>query len=82
MLYLFVKRPAFLYSVVPMLPYAFTLIAYGITRIAERYSIRLYAAAVAVILAWNLYLYPLVTSQKVYVAPYRYILNSKDIKFH
>jgi dolichyl-phosphate-mannose-protein mannosyltransferase len=82
MLYIFVKRPAFLYSVVPMLPYAFTLIAYGITQIAERYSNRIYVAALVVMLGWNLYLYPLVTSKKVYVAPYRYILNSKDIQIH
>lgn len=79
MMYLFVKRPAFLYSVVPLLPYAFTLIAYGITRIAERYSIRIYAAALAVMLGWNMYLYPLVTSKKVPVAPYQYILKSKGI---
>jgi dolichyl-phosphate-mannose-protein mannosyltransferase len=80
MLFVFVKRPAFLYSVVPMLPYAFTLIAYGITLITERYSIRIYAVALAAMLGWNLYLYPLVTSKKVPVAPYRYILNNKDIK--
>jgi dolichyl-phosphate-mannose--protein O-mannosyl transferase len=80
LLYTFVKRPAFLYSVVPMLPYAFTLIAFGITRLADRYSTRIFATALAVILGWNLFLYPLVTAKKVYVAPYRYILNSKDIQ--
>lgn len=82
MLYLFVKRPAFLYSVVPLLPYAFTLIAISITEIANRYSARIYAATLVVMLGWNLYLYPLVTYKKVPVAPYRYILNSKDIQIH
>lgn len=80
MMYLFVKRPSFLYSVVPLLPYSFTLIAYAITQLSERYSNRIYSVALAVTLGWNLFLYPLVTYKKIYVAPYRYILNSKDIQ--
>jgi dolichyl-phosphate-mannose--protein O-mannosyl transferase len=80
MLYLFVKRPAFLYSVVPLLPYAFTLIAYAITQLVGRYSSRIYPAALVVSLGWNLFLYPLVTYKKISIASYRYILNSKDIQ--
>lgn len=80
MMYLFVKRPSFLYSVVPMLPYAFTLIACTTMQFAERYSRRFCSVALVVMLGWNLFLYPLVTYKKIYVTPYRYILNSKDIQ--
>lgn len=79
-LFVFVKRPLFLYSVVPMLPFAFSLIGYGITQIAERYSGRIYVTLLALMLGWNLYIYPLVTFKKVPVMPYRYILDSKDIQ--
>ena len=79
MMYLFVKRPAFLYSATPLLPYTFTAIAYTIAHCAERYGIRLYYGALALILTWNMYLYPLATHKKISVAPYRFILNSKDI---
>lgn len=79
MMYLFVKRPAFLYSATPLLPYAFTAIAYTISQCAERYGGKIYYAALALILIWNMYLYPLATHKKISVAPYRFILNSKDI---
>lgn len=82
MLYLFVNRPAFLYSVVPLLPYAFTAIAFTISQSAERYGTRIYYGALIVILAWNMYLYPLATRKTVRVAPYQFILNSKDIQNH
>jgi dolichyl-phosphate-mannose--protein O-mannosyl transferase len=81
-LYLFIKRPAFIYSAVPLLPFAFTAIAYGITQLADRYSVRLYHCILALMLTWNLCLYPLVTAKKVPVAPYRFILNNADIKIH
>jgi 4-amino-4-deoxy-L-arabinose transferase-like glycosyltransferase len=80
MQYLFVNRPAFLYSVVPLLPYAFTAIAYTISQFAERYGVRIYYGALAFILAWNMYLYPLATRKIVSVAPYRFILNNNNIQ--
>lgn len=80
MLFLFVRRPAFIYSATPLLPFAFTAIAYAIVRLTERYGVRLYYAVLVVMVAWNLYLYPLVTAKKVPVALYSYILNHADIK--
>lgn len=79
-LFILVRRPAFVYSSVPMLPFAFTMIAYCVTQIAERYSVRIYFATVTIMLSWNLYLYPLVTAKKIPVAFYQYILNNKDIQ--
>lgn len=80
MLYLFVRRPAFLYSVVPLLPFAFTAIAYSISVLANKYGGRFYYVAIAIILTWNMYLYPLATRKTVNVSAYRIILNSKDIQ--
>lgn len=80
MLYLFVKRPAFLYSVVPLLPYAFTAIAIAVTQLAQKYSVKFYYGALSLMLAWNMYLYPLATRKTVSVAPYKFILNNKDIQ--
>lgn len=79
-LFFFVKRPAFIYSSVPLIPFAFTAIAICITRLTERFSPKAYYAILAVMLTWNLYLYPLVTAKKVPVAPYRLILEHADIK--
>jgi dolichyl-phosphate-mannose--protein O-mannosyl transferase len=79
-LYLFVKRPAFLYSVVPLLAYAFTAIAFTISQFAERYGNRIYYGALTLILAWNMYLYPLATRKTVSTSLYKYILKSKDIQ--
>lgn len=79
-LFFFVKRPAFIYSAVPLIPFAFTAIAICITRLTERFSTKAYFAILAVMLTWNLYLYPLVTAKKVPVAPYRLILEHADIK--
>ena len=81
-LYLFVRRPAFLYSAAPLLPFAFTAIACVTARLCARFGDRPFYALLAVMLTWNLYLYPLVTAKKVPVAPYRYILNNSDIKIH
>ena len=80
LLLLFVRRPAFIYSSAPLIPFAFTAIAYGISQIADRFGARLYYATFAAVLCWSMYLYPLVTAKKVPVAPYRYILNIADVK--
>jgi dolichyl-phosphate-mannose--protein O-mannosyl transferase len=77
-----VKRPILLYSAAPLLPFTFTLIAYGVTRIAERYSMKIFYLAVVFMLGWNLYLYPLVTAKKIPVVFYRTILNNNDIQIH
>jgi dolichyl-phosphate-mannose-protein mannosyltransferase len=82
MLFLFVRRPAFLYSVTPLLPFAFTGIAYGISQLAVRFGTRVYYVFLAAILSWNLYLYPLVTAKQVEVASYSFILNTVGVKIH
>lgn len=79
-LFLFVKRPAFIYSAAPLLPFAFTAIAHGVSQLAARYGARLYYVILAVMLAWNLYLYPLATAKKVPLTPYRYLLNHSNVK--
>lgn len=79
-LFFFVKRPAFIYSAVPLIPFAFTATAICITRLTEHFSPKTYYAILAVILTWNFYLYPLVTAKKVPVTPYRLILEHADIK--
>jgi len=71
LLFLSVKRPAFLYSVIPLLPFAFTAIAYGIGRLADRFGVTIYYVALVSILSWNLFLYPLVTARKVPIALHR-----------
>jgi dolichyl-phosphate-mannose-protein mannosyltransferase len=83
MLFLFVKRPVFIYSALPLLPFAFTAIAQGMGQLSGRFGRGVYYTSLAVMLAWSLYLYPLVTAKKVPVAPYRYIiLNNPDVKIH
>ncbi|MEK6744924.1 MAG: glycosyltransferase family 39 protein [Nitrospirota bacterium] len=80
-LFLFIKRPAFLYSVTPLLPFVFTAIAYSIWRIAERFGSKLYYVALVVMVSWNIYLYPLVTAKQVPVSLYRYMIdNNADVK--
>jgi len=81
-LFLIVKRPAFLYSVTFLLPFAFTAIAYCLSRIADRYSVKLYYCVLFVILAWNMFLYPLGTAKKVSVVPNRFILDRADVQVH
>jgi dolichyl-phosphate-mannose-protein mannosyltransferase len=82
MLYFIVQRPVFLYSAVPLLPFAFTAIAYGISQLADRYGSRLYYAALLVTLCWSLFLYPLVTAKQVPVAAYKYIINNPGVRIH
>ena len=78
----FVRRPAFLYSTAPLLPFAFTAIAFMITKLSDRYGSRLFYAVLAVMVSWNLFLYPLVTAKKVPIALYSYIINNPDVKLH
>lgn len=80
LLFIGVNRPAFLYSAAPLLPFAFTAIAYGINRLADRFGVVIYYAALIGILSWNLYLYPLVTAIKVPVAVYSHILERTEIR--
>ena len=79
MLFLFVRRPVFLYSAVPLLPFAFTAIAFLTVKLSDRFSAKLYYAVLALMLSWSLFLYPLVTAKKVPIAPYRYILDDTHI---
>jgi len=82
MLYFIVQRPVFLYSAVPLLPFAFTAIAFMIMKLSDRYGSRLFYTILAVMVSWNLFLYPLVTAKKVPIALYSYIINNPDVKLH
>ncbi len=83
MLFLFVDRPVFIYSSVPLLPFAFTAIAFGLTELAGKIrGGNLFYAVFTVLLAWNLYLYPLVTAKMVPMTPYRYLLSIGDVNIH
>lgn len=81
-LFIMVERPTFIYSAAPLLPFAFTAIAYCVSELAERYGVRLYHLALGAMLAWNLYLYPLATAKQVPVAPYRFLLDASDAKLY
>jgi len=81
-LYFIVKRPAFIYSAAPLLPFAFIAIAYVIARLSDKFGLKCYVAALALLVGWNLYLYPLVTAKKVPVAAYRSILERPEVKVH
>jgi len=80
LLFLSVKRPAFLYSVIPLLPFAFTAIAYGIGRLADRFGVMIFYVALVGMLSWNLYLYPLVTARQVPIAPYSYVIHNDGVQ--
>lgn len=82
LLYLFVKRPVFIYSSAPLLPFAFTMIAICIARVTERFNRRTFYAIALLLVGWNLYLYPLVTAKKVPLAPYRFLLEHTAVKFY
>lgn len=81
-LFIMVKRPTFIYSAAPLLPFAFTAIACCVSELAERYGVRLYHLALGAMLAWNLYLYPLATAKQVPAAPYRFLLDASDAKLY
>ena len=79
LLFLTVKRPVFIYSAATLLPFAFTALAVVTARVADRFGARFYYCMLAIMLAWNLYLYPFATAKKVPIAPYRYLLEKADI---
>lgn len=82
-LFVIVRRPAMLYSAAPLLPFAFTAIGLAGALLADRLPAprgqRALAAAGAVLVAWNLYLYPLVTTHRVPLAPYRPVLEQVEL---
>jgi dolichyl-phosphate-mannose-protein mannosyltransferase len=75
-----VERPVFIYSAAPLLPLAFTAIGFAVTWTTGRLGARLYWIIVAAAMAWNGFLYPLVTAKRVPVAPYRFLLNDKGVR--
>lgn len=87
MLFLLTSRPAFIYSAATTLPFAFTAIAYAVSLLAGRfaggrYCTRFFYTVLALMVAWNLYIFPLATAKKINVDYYRYILNNGDINIH
>jgi dolichyl-phosphate-mannose-protein mannosyltransferase len=76
------RRPVFVYSAIPLVPFAFAAIGAAVARLADRFGARLYAVAVVVMVGWNLYLYPLVATRRVPLAPYRWLLDGAEILMH
>jgi dolichyl-phosphate-mannose--protein O-mannosyl transferase len=74
-----VRRPTFIYSAVPLLPFAFTAIALAASLVAERVGARGPRVLVAAMVASNLYLYPLVTAKDVPLALYGHVLSKVDL---
>ncbi|MBI5640525.1 MAG: glycosyltransferase family 39 protein [Nitrospirae bacterium] len=68
-----VSRPLLLYSVIPVLPFAYLLTAYGLTAFCSRFRnpSRAYKWAMIVVIIWGAYLYPLVAGGYVPVLAYR-----------
>lgn len=77
---LFVKRPIFIYSAVPILPFAFTAIAFLVSKLADELGAKMYYTTFVLMISWNMYLYPLVTAKKVPVALYGPTLRLADVK--
>lgn len=74
-LFVVIRRPTFIYSAIPLLPFAFTAIGLSVSRISERLGRGAGWGLAAAMLAANLYLYPLVTAKEVPVAPYAHVLS-------
>lgn len=86
-LFLLVRRPAFLYSAVPLLPFAFTAIGAALWLVAARpgggpWGRRAFWLAAALLVGWNLYLFPLVTAKQVPLAPYAPVLERAAVRLH
>jgi dolichyl-phosphate-mannose-protein mannosyltransferase len=81
-LLLSVERPVFIYSAAPLLPFAFTAIGFALTWLTDRLGTRAFWVVLAAAMAWNAFLYPLVTARKVPVAPYQFILDRKGVRLH
>jgi dolichyl-phosphate-mannose-protein mannosyltransferase len=79
---LFASRPMMLYSAAPLLPFAFVAVALWITWLAQRVGPWLYGVALAGLVGWNLFLYPLVTAKWVPLAAYRWLLDRADLVLH
>jgi dolichyl-phosphate-mannose--protein O-mannosyl transferase len=85
-LFLVVKRPAFIYSASPLLPFAFTAIAAVLWLLAERlgtrWGPRAFWLVAALAICWNLYLYPLASAKEVPLAPWAPILERAELILH
>lgn len=81
-LFLVVRRPAFIYSAAPLLPFAFTAVATAGVALADRAWRWGWAPLLAAALAWNGFLYPLATAKQVPLAPYRELLRAPGVRLH
>lgn len=77
-----VRRPTFIYSAIPVLPFAFTAIALATSWSAERLGWRAAGGLVTAMIAANLYLYPLVTAKEIPVALYGHVLSNVELARH
>jgi dolichyl-phosphate-mannose-protein mannosyltransferase len=81
-----VKRPAFVYSASPLLPFAFTAVAAALwllsARLGPRWGPRAFWLVAALALAWNLALYPLASAKRVPLGPYAPVLERAELILH
>ncbi|MGB8930006.1 MAG: phospholipid carrier-dependent glycosyltransferase [Anaeromyxobacteraceae bacterium] len=82
LLFLPVERATFIYSALPLLPFAFAAIALLLDRCTDRLPPQVHWGIAGILLAWNLYLYPLVTAHPIPVALYRWLLVSSELAIH
>jgi dolichyl-phosphate-mannose--protein O-mannosyl transferase len=73
------RRPTFVYSAIPLLPFAFVAIALALDRLAARYGPAVAGSLAAVLVASNLLLVPLATGDEVPSALYAPVLSVIDL---
>ena len=74
-LHAFVRRPVLIYSAVPLLPFAFAAIGLAVSWAAGRWGPKAGWTLAALLVASNLYLYPLATGRAVPPALYGHVLS-------
>jgi predicted membrane-bound dolichyl-phosphate-mannose-protein mannosyltransferase len=77
-LFLIPRRPSFIYNAAPLLPFAFAAVGLALASLADRLGRRVAWGLAGLLLAANLYLYPLVTAREVPVAAYEFVLSRVD----
>lgn len=79
--FVLVKRPVFLYSSFPVLPFAYMLIARAMSELIgeSQRGRHIFSTILIAILVWGIYLYPLITNRMVPVAFYQYLLPAMPL---
>jgi 4-amino-4-deoxy-L-arabinose transferase-like glycosyltransferase len=78
---LLLKRPLFLYSSIPLLPFALLIIAFTVVTVINKYQKKVlyFRIVCSFIVVWGLYLYPLATDKSVPLFLYAPLLAKTKI---